>query len=576
MKLTARAAALALTAALLLPTATALEETPAAPLTPAQKQEDLDFLYDTLKAEHPGLFTHTTEADFLARKAEIEAGLEKTDDFTFAMEAQSLTALAGDSHTTVSLGSQTRDQRFFPFSAMWFEGIWYLAAISSSQGDFVGRIITAINGILMDQVVERFSWLVSADNPVKLRRQAGQLLYVADILEYLDLAQPGEPLTLTLQDTAGSTADVSLEALSYEAFQTLSPASINDLRSGTPATAFDRSKYYFSLPLDENTYYIQYNRCQEDPDLPMDRFAAQAAAELEAGNYGQVILDLRNNGGGSDGVLHPLLSALTPSVRDGSLRLWGLVGETTYSSAVINAVMITEMGGYLAGSPSSGSVDHFGSVASFSLPNSGLRVGCSSKWIDLSTLFETALDYGVDPLRPDVPTAPTLEDYLAGRDTEVEYLLAHGLEFQPPDTSDRPLTRGRLLTFLYEAAGAEPTAPDAPFADAVPFAYHAPAVNWASELGIAPGGGEGTLSPARPITRAEAALFLTRCANLLGLSLDGEAGGFSDQALIPAWAQDAARRASALGMTADVSGAFHPGGPMTQAEGKVLAAALFR
>ena len=48
-------------------------------------------------------------------------------------------------------------------------------------------------------------------------------------------------------------------------------------------------------------------KCMEDPKQPMDGFAAQVEAELEAGDYRQVLLDLRNNGGGSDGVLVPIL-----------------------------------------------------------------------------------------------------------------------------------------------------------------------------------------------------------------------------------------------------------------------------
>lgn len=84
MKLTARAAALALTAALLLPSATVLEE---------------------------------------------------TGNFPFSMETQSTVPLLPD--------SLAGNQRSFLIPALPFDGDWYLSAITFPRGDFVGRIITA-------------------------------------------------------------------------------------------------------------------------------------------------------------------------------------------------------------------------------------------------------------------------------------------------------------------------------------------------------------------------------------------------------------------------------------------------
>ena len=55
-----RLAALSLCAALLLP-AHAAQEEPAVPITPAQMQEDLDYLYTALQAGHPNLFSATPQ-----------------------------------------------------------------------------------------------------------------------------------------------------------------------------------------------------------------------------------------------------------------------------------------------------------------------------------------------------------------------------------------------------------------------------------------------------------------------------------------------------------------------------------
>ena len=118
---------------------------------------------------------------------------------------------------------------------------------------------------------------------------------MADYYAYLGLAKAGEPLALTLAD--GKT--VSIAPMPY---LSLGEAEIVQLGAEVPQPATARQKCnYCALPLSGQVYYIQYNVCQEDPALPMEDFAAQVQADLEAGGYSRVLVDLRNNGGGMMG-----------------------------------------------------------------------------------------------------------------------------------------------------------------------------------------------------------------------------------------------------------------------------------
>lgn len=92
----------------------------------------------------------------------------------------------------------------------------------------------------------------------------------------------------------------------------------------------------------------------------------------------------------------------------------------------------------LVGEPASGSVDHFGAVRSAQLPNSGLRLGVSSKYIDLGELLDADAGRGVEPLEPDVTVAQTMADTLAGRDTAVEWLLSHPQRLEPRAYPEAP------------------------------------------------------------------------------------------------------------------------------------------
>ena len=529
--------------------------------TAAERREDLEFLYQTLERAHPDLFANTPEERFLERKAAIEAGLEEADDFTFALELQSLAALAEDSHTTLALGgSMSQAVHYYPMSLLHRDGSWYLSAVPAEHRALLGREVTAVNGRSMEEIVEAFGAVLSADNGVKLRRQYRQSCNVAEFYEYLELSQAGEPLKLTLAE--GETL-----VLSPVSAEELAQADLVRLSDGLPQPVTGiQERFYLAFPLDKGTYYIQYNSCREDPELPMETFAAQVERDLSAGRYQRVVVDLRNNGGGSDGVIWPLLQVLRRAMDQGMEGV-GLIGEPTFSSAIINAVELQEMGMALVGEPASGSVDHFGSVRSGQLPNSGLRLGVSSKYIDLGELLDADAGRGVESLEPDVKVAQTMADTLAGRDSVVEWLLAHPQRLEPRAYPEAPLTRGRLAALLWQAAGS-PEVEGTGFSDALGIEWFLPALRWARESGTASGTGEGAFEAARPVTRQEAAVLLLRTAELLGAESGQLGAPPEDEDQIEPWAREAAQWACAAGLMETERGNFRPVEGMTRREGE--------
>lgn len=566
MHIGTRLGAAGLAAALLLPTGALA----AGPDQTQARQEDLDTLYAALQEHHPDLYANTPQEAFEAKKAEIEGRLAEESDVDFALDLQSLVALIGDSHTTTNIGSALNSTGLYPFSAEWYDGSWVLTGAEEEDAALLGQTVTALNGVPMDEICTRFGTLVSADNPVKLRRQTEQLLYSEACLDYLGIAESGEPLEVT---TSGGSFTV--EALPMEGFGDAALSSLSQQRESTPATAYRKGTYYFAQSLDDTTYYIQFNQCMEDPKQPMDGFAAQVEAELEAGDYRQVLLDLRNNGGGSDGVLVPILM-LVPGLVEEGVKVYGLVGEATYSSAIINAVELVDAGGVLAGSPTSGSVNHFGSTGSFTLPNTGVRVSMSTKFIDTGTLLECAAGLGVEPIQPDVTVYQTLEDYLAGQDTLVDALCARTEPFQPQERPDAPLSRGRLTELLRQAAeqaGLDTQAPMQSLSDLLPCAWYAPGVCWALSSGVASGTGEAMFQASRPVTRQEGAAMVWQTARLLGMAPSGTAE-LTDAGSIASWALDAAQWAVSAGGLDTQNGAFHPQDTLTRAEGEALLSLL--
>lgn len=303
----------------------------------------------------------------------------------------------------------------------------------------------------------------------------------------------------------------------------------------------------------------------------MEDFAALVAKDLEAGDYSRVLLDLRNNGGGSDGLIWPILT-LARAAMDNGAELVGLIGERTFSSALINAVEIQEMGGVLAGEAAGGSVCHFGAVQSLQLPNTKMRGQISSKFIDTNTLLDAGAGRGVEALEPDIEIPQTLDDTLNGKDTAIEWLLAHPEKLEQKAYPDAPLTRGRFVGQLYQALGSPDVSQDTPpFPDCFGIEWYLQPLTWAYQEGVAKGCADGKFYAARPVTWGEAAAFLTRAAEALDLEANPDhRSGPIPQALVSV-SSPAVTTAWELGVLPTDA---DPAKPITRAQGEAMAEAL--
>lgn len=482
----------------------------------AQRQEDLDFLLATLEEVHPNIYSHNDPSVFEAKREEIRRRIPTLSDFDFAIELQSLVALVGDSHTTMSIGRVVDDVTMLPISISLFEGEWRLATLPAEHQDLLGMRITAINGHSMGQILDTLRPFFSYDNEVKLQRQFRQNVALVPLLQHYGILGANvETVAITAQDDAGRETVFQVAPVTVEQSKALSLASIGQQRESAPATDIDKSVIYKAAALDARTAYIQYNACREDPDLPMAAFVEQVQKLLDAGQYEKVLLDLRNNGGGSDGVLVPLLEMLAERAQQTGLKLYALVGETTFSSAVINGVMAKQVGFTVVGEPTSGSVDHFGAVNTFTLPHLNATVGYSTKYIDLGDYFQVAEPYGAGPLTPDLVVEQTLDDYMKGVDTAVDFLLrdqqtAHELPYYLQDgqrvfAGYSALKDGRMAYLAPEGAAVLYAANAKDFSD-IQDHWAQEAIRFAAERELLQGTGGGAFSPNTGMTRA---MFIT-------------------------------------------------------------------
>jgi len=159
----------------------------------------------------------------------------------------------------------------------------------------------------------------------------------------------------------------------------------------------------------------------------------------------------------------------------------------------------------------------------------------------------------------------------------VEQAVALGLFRGVSETTFNPsgtMTRGMFMTVLNRMSG-EVVDNDAPsgFNDVMTGKYYTGAITWAVEKGITTGITDTLFAPEVATTRQQAATFLYRYANAMGLELtEGETVSFTDEAQISNYAKEAVSAMAAAGIIIGYTdSSFQPNKTITRAE----AAAMF-
>ena len=383
-----------------------------------ERLSDLETLRAGLEEGHYDLFALVTPEEW---KARVEAAAETlrdedTDDITACYALIELVASLGDAHTQAWFtgGNAQGMLRALPLQTGLFSGRVYLLATTEPYADYLGMEITAIAGVPMAEVFARLTPLISYDNEVRLQTQLAANIADAEGLRYVGILDDASRAEVTFTDAQGAQHTATVEALVGEEMYTAQFSFLE--REAIPAAEQPAGLYEYRNYGD--TLWIGYYSCAEDPEYPMADFVEDVAAELDAGNYAKVCVDLRYNGGGNSAILEPLIDRLAALRDKTGLAVYALIGENTFSSAVMNAAQLkTRAGATLVGTPTGGSANHYGEIQSFTLEHLPLTVYYSTKY------FEMLPGGPNGSLMPDIEVERTLTDYISGTDAALQAVL---------------------------------------------------------------------------------------------------------------------------------------------------------
>lgn len=318
---------------------------------------------------------------------------------------------------------------FFPILFMPFneqgETVFYSVFLPEAHEELLYCRLTAINGCPIDEVIEKMRAFACYENEYGLIDTLASGGYGADYfthafaLEAVGICQPdADQAVYTLEAPDGTQYELTLSAV--ESFTEVDCVGMPYVWAyGIPFNNFQAESYWYTTELAEDTLYVRLNRFDFEENETYLQFAASLFNEYQAhGAFDQIIVDPRGNGGGYQTTgFNVMVSELAKMECE---EFYILVDGGTYSCSLIFSAELEYHipDAIFVGTPTGQAPCFLGAIYYETMPNCGVTfivpsVGCQP----FPACEENALV-------PDILLYPTLEDYAAGQDTVLNYLLA--------------------------------------------------------------------------------------------------------------------------------------------------------
>jgi hypothetical protein len=286
----------------------------------------------------------------------------------------------------------------------------------SGYEELVGRRITAIDGTAIDDVLAALEPLVPRDGPATVQGFRTIFLLRTSVLRGLGLIGDGN-VSVSVGGDGQPDAVVDVTPANWSDWRAWAgdfglalPAREDTLYLSDPATDL-----WWQMVPGSSTLYVRYQRVRPESASALAAAAADPGVE-------RVVFDLRQNPGGDNHNIAPLLDALKDATADQPGSLYVLTDRLTFSAAANFATQIEQStDAVFAGEPMGGGLNFWDDVDWVELVHYPLTpsVGVSTRYWQFSTPDDPRLT-----IEPDIALPVAASDYFNGRDLVLEAVTA--------------------------------------------------------------------------------------------------------------------------------------------------------
>jgi len=388
-----------------------------------------------------------TEAE--SRLTALERMLDTLDRLRFELEIARIVALADNGHSNAWPNVRSARYNRVPFRLVSLGGSLYVLRARAGHTDLLGARLIAVDGRPLDTLRAIARTLMGGTTEFR-DRSAPFLLESPEQMHALGVTESAGAARYRFVLAGGRTVERNIVA---ERANATRPAQ-SSLRWLHPEPAIDEGQGWQSLlpvaqapwSLQEvsepfrarnapelDALVLQFRQNHNSPGQSIEVFMAGAERTLRQGNARNLVLDMRQNGGGNLQLTRAFAQRL-PSLVPG--RIFVLTSPWTFSAAISTVSYLEQAAPdrvTIVGEIVGDRQEFWAEGMSVTLHNTGIRIGRSLERHDYATGCRPYTDchrpvvqhpISVPSLAPDLPAPWSIETYRAGKDPGMEAVAA--------------------------------------------------------------------------------------------------------------------------------------------------------
>lgn len=376
-------------------------------MTPESWRADVDQLAKELPAKHANAFHAVTREKFDAAIAALRAKAATANDDEMIVGLLQIAAMVGDAHTGVALPATFHR---LPVAILLIGEEYRIARAAPAAKDLLGGAVVRIDDTPIAEVDARLRTVISQDESEPLVRAVlPARIVIGEVLHGLRITQDATHARITVS-VGGEEKTVDCELVpGATSSNEWPPAS-----SAPPplSKGHGDDPLYVTYIEAARTVYVNFRRYDDLGSRSKALWALVDSKPVE-----KIVFDLRQNGGGDYKVGHKyLVKELTARPK---LQAYVLVGNRTFSAAMNNAVQFrTEAHALLVGEPIGEKPNSYQEGDEMTLSKSKIVVSYSTRF------YKFLPDDAPPIVMPDKTIVPTWDDFLAGRDPVLDWVIS--------------------------------------------------------------------------------------------------------------------------------------------------------
>ncbi|MHA3789278.1 S41 family peptidase [Flavobacterium hauense] len=276
--------------------------------------QDFDILVNSLKEAHTGIYWYTSPEEFdkLVQQQRLKIK-DSLNGLEFYNIAAPIVAFTKEDHCDISVSEEvaafTKEKgKFMPLSIINLKNKPYILNDPDASISIIGWQLLKINNVKIEDIYSRIFATIGADGYIEISKYRALDAHRLAV-EYARVINQPDAFTITaLNPKTGETKELTLKAIAFDKLKAITKSLVEE-------GIIKQPKVPASLDISNNTATLILNTflddSYEEAGMDFKKFIKHSFETIKKTGIQNLIIDVRENGGGTEGNEDYLFSFLT-------------------------------------------------------------------------------------------------------------------------------------------------------------------------------------------------------------------------------------------------------------------------